>query len=86
MIVKNTRWGKPFFGCSRYPDCDWASWGKPDPTLTLTKEDWERIKAERKEKSEKRRATMEARYGKKPTKVAKTPAKKKTVKKRKTKK
>lgn len=86
VIVKNTRWGKPFFGCSRYPDCDWASWGKPDPTLTLTKEDWERIKAERKEKSEKRRATMEARYGKKPTKVAKTPAKKKTVKKRKTKK
>lgn len=65
VVVKNTRWGKPFYGCSRYPECDWASWGKPEPTLSLTKAQWEKIKKERAEKMAKRKATMEARYGKK---------------------
>lgn len=30
MIVKKTRTGRNFFGCSRYPECDWASWRKPE--------------------------------------------------------
>lgn len=82
VVVKNTRWGKPFYGCGRYPDCDWASWGKPDPTLKLTKEQWELIKKERKERSEKRKATMEAKYGKRPTKstASEKPATKKAGK------
>lgn len=29
VIVKKTRKGRPFFGCSRYPDCKWASWKNP---------------------------------------------------------
>jgi DNA topoisomerase-1 len=29
MVVKKTRKGKTFFGCSRWPDCDSASWRKP---------------------------------------------------------
>lgn len=29
VIIKKTRRGKIFFGCSRYPDCDWASWTDP---------------------------------------------------------
>lgn len=29
VIVKKTRRGRVFFGCSRYPDCDWASWTDP---------------------------------------------------------
>lgn len=30
VIVKKTRRGKRFFGCSRYPKCDFASWRKPE--------------------------------------------------------
>jgi DNA topoisomerase-1 len=29
VIVKTTRRGKKFFGCSRYPKCEWASWKNP---------------------------------------------------------
>ena len=29
IIVKTTRRGKKFYGCSRYPKCKWASWRKP---------------------------------------------------------
>lgn len=29
IIMKRTRRGKVFFGCSRYPDCDYASWTDP---------------------------------------------------------
>ncbi len=29
VIVKRTRRGKIFYGCSRYPECHWASWRKP---------------------------------------------------------
>jgi DNA topoisomerase-1 len=30
MIVKKTKTGRKFFGCSRYPECNWASWRKPE--------------------------------------------------------
>jgi DNA topoisomerase I len=26
---KRTRRGKPFWGCTRYPDCDWSTWDEP---------------------------------------------------------
>ena len=29
IVVKRTRTGRNFFGCNRYPDCDWASWTDP---------------------------------------------------------
>lgn len=29
VVVKKTKRGKTFWGCSRYPDCDWASWQPP---------------------------------------------------------
>lgn len=35
VIIKNTKSGRKFFGCSRYPQCDWASWR--NPLLTKSK-------------------------------------------------
>ena len=32
VIVKNTKARRKFFGCSRYPKCDFASWQKPNLT------------------------------------------------------
>jgi len=29
VIIRRTKRGKVFFGCSRYPDCDFASWTNP---------------------------------------------------------
>jgi DNA topoisomerase-1 len=29
MVVKKSRKGKTFYGCSRWPECDYASWRKP---------------------------------------------------------
>ncbi len=29
IVKKRTRRGRYFYGCSRYPDCDYASWTKP---------------------------------------------------------
>lgn len=30
IIIRKSRWGKPFYGCSAYPKCTWASWQKPE--------------------------------------------------------
>lgn len=35
VIVKKTKTGRKFYGCSRYPKCDWASWRKPQDAQTL---------------------------------------------------
>ena len=29
VVKRKSRKGKPFYGCSRYPDCDFVSWGPP---------------------------------------------------------
>jgi DNA topoisomerase-1 len=29
VVQKRSRKGKAFYGCSRYPECDWASWERP---------------------------------------------------------
>lgn len=29
VVIKKTRFGKPFYGCENYPKCDWAVWKKP---------------------------------------------------------
>lgn len=33
VIVKKTGKGRPFYGCSRYPECDFASWKDPRTPL-----------------------------------------------------
>ena len=35
IIIKRTGKGRQFFGCSRYPDCEWASWKKPGKETTI---------------------------------------------------
>lgn len=31
IIERKTRRGRTFYGCARYPDCEWRSWQKPIP-------------------------------------------------------
>ncbi|MDQ3008065.1 MAG: type I DNA topoisomerase [bacterium] len=81
VIVKKSRWGKPFFGCARYPECDWASWSKPDPQLKLTTAQWDEMKANRAAKKAARAANAPAADKAKKTKAA--PKKKKAAPKKK---
>ena len=30
IVVKKTKKGRIFYGCNRWPDCDFASWKKPE--------------------------------------------------------
>lgn len=36
VIIRQTKKKRNFFGCSQYPDCEWASWRKPSPEKTTT--------------------------------------------------
>jgi len=68
VIVKNSRWGKSFFGCSTYPKCDWASWKKPEVGETMTKEDWaiqQAARAERRAKFTKKKPVVKKKSVKK---------------------
>lgn len=56
VIIKNSRWGKSFFGCSRYPDCDWASWSKPELTYRVSQPEWDMLKQQREERKKARDA------------------------------
>ena len=29
MVKRRSRTGRTFYGCSRYPDCDYTSWNQP---------------------------------------------------------
>lgn len=84
VTIKNTRWGKPFFGCSLYPQCDWASWKKPEKDERVTMADWKVSQEKRLERKQKWLETKNA--GKAPaegsSKVVKKTATKKTVKKK----
>jgi DNA topoisomerase I len=71
IIIKNTRWGKPFYGCARYPDCDWAAWYPPAPGLKITQKEWEEQKAERERRKAERAATFAAKGAKKSSKSTK---------------
>ena len=33
VIIKKSFKGRNFFGCSRYPECKWASWRKPETAI-----------------------------------------------------
>ncbi len=53
VTIKNTRWGKPFFGCGRYPECNWASWKKPEKGEQITQAAWEVLQKAREERKQK---------------------------------
>ncbi len=53
VTIKNTRWGKPFFGCGDYPKCNWASWKKPEKGEMMSKEEWAVLQAAREERKAK---------------------------------
>lgn len=54
VAIKQTRWGKSFFGCKRYPDCKWASWKQPEPGEKITEAEWAVLQAAREERKQKR--------------------------------
>ncbi|PIY79115.1 MAG: type I DNA topoisomerase [Candidatus Pacebacteria bacterium CG_4_10_14_0_8_um_filter_43_12] len=56
VIIRNSRWGKPFYGCGRYPECNWASWRQPKPGETITKTVWAEMQKKREERKKKREA------------------------------
>jgi ssDNA-binding Zn-finger/Zn-ribbon topoisomerase 1 len=31
VVERRSKRGKTFYGCNRYPDCDFVAWGKPIP-------------------------------------------------------
>jgi DNA topoisomerase-1 len=31
LVVRRTKKGRKFYGCSKYPECDFVSWEKPAP-------------------------------------------------------
>ena len=80
VIIKPSRWGKKFYGCSLYPKCSWASWSKPEPGLKITAEEWARMQAEREARKQARMAKREAAAAKKKTAI-KTSKRKTTRKK-----
>jgi DNA topoisomerase I len=81
VVVKRSRWGKSFFGCSLYPECNWASWKKPQPGEKVTQAEWAVMQEERAQRSEKRKATMSKKFASKNDGAKKAPAKRATVKK-----
>lgn len=60
VIVKKTRWGKSFYGCSTYPTCDWASWKEPKRGEKVSKKQWAEMQKKRKERAEKRQKGQKA--------------------------
>lgn len=65
VIIRKSRWGKPFYGCSRYPECDWASWKKPEEGLKVTQKEWAKMQAERKARAAKRKKGKKTKYSSK---------------------
>lgn len=89
VIARKTRWGKLFYGCARYPACDWAGWQQPKPGYVVTPEEWaiqQQARAERKAareaKMEKENpgSTQKATKTKKTTRATKSAAKTKASK------
>lgn len=80
VIVKNSRWGKSFFGCARYPECDWADWKKPEAGAVVTKEAWAKHQAERAERKKKWQESRKAKPAAKKTATKKSTKKASTKK------
>ncbi len=79
VLIKSTRWGKSFFGCSTYPICGWASWIKPQPGEVMTPAEWQEQQAKR----EARKAARAEKYGPRPDAAAAKKKPKKAVAKKK---
>jgi DNA topoisomerase-1 len=56
VVIKPTRYGKDFYSCTRYPECNWASWIRPTPETRVTPEQWAIQQAERAERQKARLA------------------------------
>ena len=82
VVIKPSRWGKSFYGCGNYPDCDWASWSKPDPDLRVTKEEWAEQQRQREERKKARAARKKGASKNTAKKTKKKKAAKKTTKKK----
>lgn len=82
VTKKNTRWGKPFFGCGRYPECNWASWKQPQKGETITQAEWDEQQAKREERKKKWLETKKKNAAEKKSKKG-TTKKKSTAKKKK---
>lgn len=54
VVIKKSRWGRTFYGCGRYPKCDWADSKPPKPGFMLSEKEWAEIKAEREERKKAR--------------------------------
>ena len=83
VVIKPSRWGKNFYGCSRYPECDWASWSKPNPGDKISQSQWQKMQAarlERKALREKQRALKASGATQAAGKKSRLPAKKATKK------
>lgn len=83
VVIKPSRWGKNFYGCSRYPECDWASWSKPNPGDKISQSQWKKMQAarlERKALREKQRALKTSGTTKAAGKKSRLQAKKATKK------
>lgn len=83
VVIKPSRWGKNFYGCSRYPECDWASWSKPNPGDKISQSQWQKMQAarlERKALREKQRALKASGATQATGKKSRLPAKKATKK------
>lgn len=83
IAVKKSRWGKPFYGCTEYPKCNWASWSKPEPGLVVTQEEWAEQQAKRAEWKAARASKAGATAPAKKAKKTKKPARRKKVSKKK---
>ena len=79
IVIKNTRWGKSFYGCANYPKCPWASWKKPEPAYQLTQAEWEEIQAKR-EAWKAKRAKSKSKKNQNKTRKSKETSKKSTKK------
>lgn len=82
VTIKNTRWGKPFFGCGEYPKCNWASWKKPEKGEIMTKAEWKVIQEKRAERK-KRWAERNGKKAEAKSKKASASSEKKTSTKKK---
>lgn len=65
IVIKPTRYGKSFYGCSRYPNCDWASWKKPEKDLKISASEWQEMQKAREERKAKRNLSRKAKKKKK---------------------
>jgi len=81
VVIKRSRWGRQFYGCASYPECDWGNSRPPKKGDKVTKTAWKKVqkeRAERKAKREKMMAEKEKGKGKeKPKSKAKKSKKKK---------